>query len=105
MITNLQSATKARAGQKDASIAGAILQRKCDMYCKKKSLLQRAAVHPGPYSVPPIVHEVLRSPGAPLDAGTRAFMEPRFGHDFSPTGRGRCRSGAGTFTRLWVANS
>lgn len=34
-------------------------------------------------AVPPIVHEVLRSPGLPLDAGTRAFMEPRFGHDFS----------------------
>jgi len=26
---------------------------------------------------------VLRSPGQPLDAGTRAFMEPRFGRDFS----------------------
>jgi hypothetical protein len=33
--------------------------------------------------VPPIVHEVLRSPGQPLDPVTRAFMEPRFGHDFS----------------------
>ncbi|MGB9632210.1 MAG: DUF4157 domain-containing protein [Chloroflexaceae bacterium] len=33
--------------------------------------------------MPPIVHEVLRSPGQPLDAETRAFMEPRFGHDFS----------------------
>jgi hypothetical protein len=32
---------------------------------------------------PPIVHEVLRAPGKPLDAATRAFMEPRFGHDFS----------------------
>jgi hypothetical protein len=32
---------------------------------------------------PPIVHEVLRSSGQPLDARTRAFMEPRFGHDFS----------------------
>jgi hypothetical protein len=32
---------------------------------------------------PPIVHEVLRSPGQPLDVETRAFMEPRFGHDFS----------------------
>ncbi len=29
------------------------------------------------------VHEVLRSPGQPLDATTRAFMEPHFGHDFS----------------------
>lgn len=30
----------------------------------------------------PIVHEVLRSPGLPLDASTRAFMEPRFKQDF-----------------------
>jgi hypothetical protein len=35
-----------------------------------------------PMSAPPIVHEVLRSPGQPLDAETRAFMEPRFGHHF-----------------------
>jgi Domain of unknown function (DUF4157) len=32
---------------------------------------------------PPIVHEVLRSPGQPLEAVTRALFEPRFGHDFS----------------------
>jgi hypothetical protein len=32
---------------------------------------------------PSIVHEVLRSPGQPFDARTRAFFEPRFGHDFS----------------------
>ena len=32
---------------------------------------------------PPIVYEVLNSPGQPLDSATRAFMEPRFGHDFS----------------------
>jgi hypothetical protein len=32
---------------------------------------------------PPIVHQVLRSPGQPLDAATRSFMEPRFGRDFS----------------------
>src|SRR5881396_2394000 len=37
----------------------------------------------GSAAVPPVVHEVLRSPGQPLDPGTRAFMEPRFGHDFS----------------------
>ncbi|MGH2396923.1 MAG: DUF4157 domain-containing protein [bacterium] len=35
------------------------------------------------FEVPPIVHEVLRSPGRPLDAVTRAFMEWRFGHHFS----------------------
>jgi len=33
--------------------------------------------------MPSIAHEVLRSPGQPLDAQTRAFMEPRFRHDFS----------------------
>lgn len=33
--------------------------------------------------VPGIVHDVLRSPGQPLEPGTRAFFEPRFGHDFS----------------------
>lgn len=33
-------------------------------------------------AAPPIVHEVLGSPGQALNAGTRAFMEPRFGHDF-----------------------
>ena len=37
----------------------------------------------GGEGVPPIVYEVLRSPSRPLDAATRAFMEPRFGHDFS----------------------
>ena len=33
--------------------------------------------------VPPIVHKVLRSPGRPLDASTRASTEATFGHDFS----------------------
>src|SRR2546430_6299517 len=34
-------------------------------------------------TVPPIVHDVLRSQGQPLDSDTRVFVEPRFGHDFS----------------------
>lgn len=34
-------------------------------------------------AVPPMVHEVLRSPGQPLASEVRAFMEPRFGYDFS----------------------
>ena len=33
--------------------------------------------------VPPVVHEVLNSPGQALDPATREFMEPRFGYDFS----------------------
>ena len=73
----------------------ATLQRKCSCggsstgggecaECQKKQTLQRRATDDSqPDSAPPIVHDVLRSPGQPLDAGTRAFMEPRFGHDFS----------------------
>jgi len=34
-------------------------------------------------AAPPVVHEVLRTPGQPLDRAARAFFEPRFGHDFS----------------------
>ncbi len=33
-------------------------------------------------TAPAIVHDVLRSPGQRLDAATRSFMEPRFGHSF-----------------------
>ncbi len=39
------------------------------------------------------MQEVLSSPGRPLDAATRAFMEPRFSHDFS---RVRVHSDAAT---------
>lgn len=44
-----------------------------------------------PAVAPPSVHEVLASPGQPLDAPTRAFMEPRFGRYFPgppPAGSG-----------------
>ena len=34
-------------------------------------------------AAPPIVHDVLRSSGQPLDTATRSLMEQRFGHDFS----------------------
>ena len=33
-------------------------------------------------AVPAIVHDVLRTPGVPLDSSTRQAMESRFGHDF-----------------------
>jgi hypothetical protein len=72
-----------------------LLQRKCACggsggpggeceQCKKKKTLQaRAGDGAVPATVPPIVYEVLRSPSQPLDPATRAFMELRFGHDFS----------------------
>ena len=73
-----------------------LLQRKCACgrspgldggctACRKKRLpLQRNATNQaGLTEVPTIVNDVLRLPGQPLDSGTRAFMAPRIGHDFS----------------------
>jgi hypothetical protein len=58
--------------------------------CRKKresGLVQRrlsqAAPLPRASVVPALVHDVLRSPGQPLDAASQSFMEPQFGHDFS----------------------
>jgi Domain of unknown function (DUF4157) len=61
----------------------------CEECKKKRETLQRSSLSPrgseneGKGEVPPIVQEALRSPGQPLDSATRAFMELRFGHDFS----------------------
>jgi Domain of unknown function (DUF4157) len=74
-----------------------ILQRKCACgnhtvaggecaECRKKreGMLQRAATSAAPVNgVPSIVHDALRSPRQLPDAATRAFIEPRFGRDFS----------------------
>ena len=65
------------------------LQRKCAK-CKKDDEKVLQAMK-SPQQMPltpekdvlPIVHDALRSPGQLLDPATRAFMEPRFGHDFS----------------------
>ena len=91
---NRQCAEPYRA-KSTPSIGRAILQRKCacgqhtggrgcEGCRKKKQGLQRhEASGTEPAGVPAIVHEVLHSPGKPLDAGTRRFMEARFGRDFS----------------------
>ena len=51
---------------------------------RKRPFLQRQATNrKAQGEVSSIVREVLRSPGQPLNAETRAYMEPRFGHDFS----------------------
>jgi hypothetical protein len=75
------------------------LQRKCSCggsgkatgdceECKDKekdaATLQRQAMGVRtPGEVPQIVHDVLDSPGQPLDHNTREAMERRFGHDFA----------------------
>ena len=60
------------------------VSRKCaeceeEVKLYKKGATAEAAVGEAPARV----HEVLRSPGQPLDPATRGFMEPRFGRDFS----------------------
>lgn len=58
--------------------------------CQKGSETAARSIQPlsgghgeqGGTSAPPAVHGALNSPGRPLDAGARAFFEPRFGHDF-----------------------
>ncbi len=73
---------------------GATLRRKCSCggssgagdceECSKKKTMQRSAGRANtPAVAPRIVHDALRSPGAPLGKATLAFMEPRFGHNFS----------------------
>jgi hypothetical protein len=54
----------------------------------QEAALHRHALAPGAdraagRAAPPIVQDALRTPGRPLDAVTRAVLEPRFGHDFS----------------------
>lgn len=76
-------------------VPSGLLQRRCAcgshtpgaecVECEKKggNLLRKAAEQRHVSEVSPIVHEALRSPGQSLDPATRAFFEPRFGHDFS----------------------
>ena len=50
-----------------------------------KPLMQRQANGDagGASTAPPVVQDVLRSPGQSLNPASRGFMESRFGHDFS----------------------
>lgn len=75
------------------SASGSQLQRKCrdgeecgecpECY-KQQASLQREPLSDAPVSVaPPLVHEVLQSPGTYLPSHIRGFFEARFGSDFS----------------------
>jgi hypothetical protein len=101
----MREQTAVKTPQSDSPAATGLLQRKCacgqhttDQHgqcteCNKKGqLLQRRAINrSGPEIALPTVHERLRASGRPLDAATRADLEPRFGHDFS---RVRVHTGA-----------
>jgi hypothetical protein len=90
-------------GQGLLSSQEGLLQRKCACggtpgvdgecaECRNTRLQRPASSHANLETAPPIVHDVLRSPGQPLDPATRGDMEERFGHDFS-----RVRIHANTF--------
>src|SRR5437660_938345 len=96
----IQSELKAVSPPVFRMTRGNTLQRKCDCgqhtiagrkcsACseEREGSLRRSALNRNStlkdHNVPPIVHDVLNAPGQPLDAATRAFFEPRFGHDFS----------------------
>jgi hypothetical protein len=85
-----------------------VLQRKCVKCDEDKERLLQAKESPGKVlatqdqSMPPLVHQVLSSPGQPLDPGTRAFMEPRFDHDFS---RVKVHLGAAAEQSAWEMNA
>jgi hypothetical protein len=94
MSTRLQ--TRMTAAPTPTPAHSGLLQRKCACggapsltgeceECRKKRLTsqRRSDNQAEPSIVPPIVHEVLRSSGQPLDSETGAFMRSRFGHDFS----------------------
>ena len=100
MLEKAQTQLTTKATPSSALTGTGVLQRKCDCgqhtiaggqcsSCQEKDLsLQRTARNSSPETansntVPPIVYDVLRSPGQPLDIGTRTFMESRFGQDFS----------------------
>jgi outer membrane protein OmpA-like peptidoglycan-associated protein len=91
-VKGLQTRARARAV---SSVAG-VLQRKCSCgqhtgggekceECRKNEMIlqRQPSAFVGSETVPPVVQDVLRSPGQPLDSRTRASMEPSFGHDFS----------------------
>ncbi len=59
------------------------LQRNCGKCLSRQLLLRRYTKQANPNHIPPIVGEVLRSTGKPLNREDRSFFESRFGHDFS----------------------
>ena len=74
---------KTRSIKPSAFLDRGILQRKCDKRRRMKPMEHCPANRYQSTMIPPEVHEVLRSPGKPLDSATRVFLERRFGHSLS----------------------
>jgi hypothetical protein len=84
------------------------LQRRMNEEKKKERLQTKPHIQrrftsgKGNNAAPPIVEEVLRSPGRPLEQTTRRFMEPRFGHSFS---RVRVHTDTKAADSAWAMNA
>jgi len=115
MCARLQTQAKVAPEPSLTPIRTGLLQRKCACggtpgptgecaECRKNRLTlhRHAANQVGLSTVPPIVHDVLSPPGQPLDAATRDFVEPRFGHDF---GRVRVHTDARADSAAQVVNA
>lgn len=90
----LQPLTQPVAKVPLASTPGRLLQRQCDCgthapgggeceACRKKKLQRKGSGSGLSAHGLASVDSVLGQPGSPLDAEARAFLEPRFGQDFS----------------------
>ena len=86
-MTGSSRARIAKSGASSSPSIGPRLQRKCGCDaggaahcedCRSKRLERRAAGEWAGGEAPPIVHEVLRSPGQPLPEATRGQFESRF---------------------------
>ena len=85
------------AGRNPCSSSGLLLQRKCDCgnhtmggecdeCAKKRSPLQRQFRGFESPEAASIVHDVLRSPGRPIDDATRSVLEPKLGRVLDRSG-------------------
>lgn len=77
-----------RAADQVMQMPDPVLHRKCDKCADDEKILQakesaEQILETQDQDLPSIVDEVLRSPGQPLNPAIRAFMEQRFGYDFS----------------------
>lgn len=83
MIAGANDAAEHEADHVAAQVMSGAAQSPFGQMLRPRVQMKSAASGSGERAAPAIVQDVLRSGGVPLDRSTRAFMETRFGHDFS----------------------
>ncbi|MEO1208794.1 MAG: DUF4157 domain-containing protein [Cyanobacteria bacterium J06638_20] len=93
-LMDVRSPTQLNSSQALNRDRSSVLQRKCACgkrtiaggqcsACQQRPLQRRANSRRDLAEIPPIVYEVLKTCGRPLDSTTRSTMESHFDHDFS----------------------